>query len=152
MSEFHFFHPVEVRYGDLDAQRHVNNAKYLTYMEQARLEYVRQLGLWNGESFAELGMIVAEVQITYRAPIHFGDAVRVGVRVSRLGNKSMLMEYRLENAQDNSLFASATSVQVAYDYQAGGSMPVPGLWRKKIAAFEKIEEKGTTSYAPNHRQ
>lgn len=150
MSEFHYYHPVEVRYGDLDAQRHVNNARYLTYMEQARLEYVRQLGLWNGESFAELGMIVAKVQISYRAPIHYGDAVQVGVRVSRLGNKSMLMEYRLENAQTGSLFASATSVQVAYDYQAGASMPVPELWRKKIAAFEGIAEKGTTTYAPNH--
>jgi len=142
MSEFHFFHPVEVRYGDLDAQRHVNNAKYLTYLEQARLEYVRQLGLWDGETFAELGMIVAEVQITYRAPIHFGQAVRVGVRVARLGNKSMLMEYQLENAQDSGLFASATSVQVAYDYQVGKSMPVPELWRKKIAAYEGIVEKG----------
>lgn len=142
MAEFHFFHAVEVRYGDLDAQRHVNNAKYLTYMEQARLEYMRQLELWEGESFDTLGMIVAEIQISYKAPIHFGHPVRVGVRVGRLGNKSMLMEYRLENAQDSSLFASATSVQVAYDYQAGGSMQLPEMWRKRIAAYEGIEEKG----------
>jgi acyl-CoA thioester hydrolase len=142
MAEFHFFHAVEVRYGDLDAQRHVNNAKYLTYMEQARLEYMHQLGLWEGESFDTLGMIVAEIQISYKAPIHFGQPVRVGVRVGRLGNKSMLMEYRLENALDGSLFAEATSVQVAYDYQAGGSMAVPEIWRKKIAAYEGIEEKG----------
>jgi len=144
MPEFHFFYAVEVRYGDLDAQRHVNNAKYLTYMEQARLEYVRHLGLWDGESFAELGMIVAEVQITYRAPIHFGQPVRVGVRVSRLGNKSMLWEYSIENAQDGNILATATSVQVAYDYQAGSSMPVPERWRKAIAAFEGIEEKGNS--------
>jgi acyl-CoA thioester hydrolase len=142
MPDFHFFHPVEVRYGDLDAQQHVNNAKYLTYMEQARLEYVRHLGLWDGGSFAELGMIVAEVQISYRAPIHYGLPVRVGVRVGRLGNKSMRMEYRLENPQDGCLFASATSVQVAYDYQEKKSIPVPEKWRTTIAAFEGIEEKG----------
>jgi len=139
MPEFHFFHAVEVRYGDLDAQRHVNNAKYLTYMEQARLEYVRHLGLWDGESFAELGMIVAEVQITYRAPIHFGQPVRVGVRVSRLGNKSMLWEYSIEDAQDGSLFASAMSVQVAYDYRENKSTPVPEKWRKKISEFENLQ-------------
>lgn len=138
MPEFHFFYAVEVRYGDLDAQRHVNNAKYLTYMEQARLEYVRHLGLWDGESFAELGMIVAEVQITYRAPIHFGQPVRVGARVARLGNKSMLWEYSIEDAQDGSLFASAMSVQVAYDYRENKSIPVPEKWRKKISEFEKF--------------
>jgi acyl-CoA thioester hydrolase len=145
MTIFNFFHPVEVRYGDLDAQQHVNNAKYLTYMEQARLEYLRHLGLWSGGSFAELGMIVAEVQITYRAPIHYGEAVRVGVRVSRLGNKSMRWEYSLENAQDGSLFATATSVQVSYDYAAGKSMPVPDGWRKKIMLHEGInDERGSS--------
>jgi acyl-CoA thioester hydrolase len=137
-TEFHFFHLIEVRYGDLDAQRHVNNAKYLTYMEQARLEYARHLGLWDGETFAELGMIVAEIKISYLAPIHFGQAVRVGVRVSHLGNKSMLWEYRLENAQDGSLFATATSVQVAFDYQAGRSVLVPEKWRNIISQFETI--------------
>ena len=145
MTVFKFFHPVEVRYGDLDAQQHVNNARYLTYMEQARLEYLRHLGLWNGGSFAELGMIVAEVQITYRAPIHYGQAVRVGVRVSRLGNKSMRWEYSIENAQDGSLFVTATSVQVAYDYTAGKSTPVPDEWRKKIMLHEGINDERDSS-------
>jgi acyl-CoA thioester hydrolase len=140
MPEFQFFHPIEVRYGDLDAQQHVNNAKYLTYMEQARLEYVRHLGLWDGGSFAELGMIVAEVQIKYRAPIYFGQQVRVGVRVGRLGNKSMIWEYSIEDAQDGSLFASATSVQVAYDYRQAKSIPVPERWRKAIQAFEEMAD------------
>jgi acyl-CoA thioester hydrolase len=138
MTDFHFFHPIEVRYGDLDAQQHVNNAKYLTYMEQARLAYAQHLGLWDGGSFADLGMIVAEIQISYRAPIHFGLPVRVGVRVSRLGNKSMTWEYRLENAQDGSPFATATSVQVAYDYREGCSIPVPEKWRTEITRFENI--------------
>ena len=75
----------------------------------------------------------------YRAPIHYGLPVRVGVRVSRLGNKSMLMEYRLENAQDGSLFATATSVQVAYDYRENKSIPVPEKWRKEISRFENIQ-------------
>jgi acyl-CoA thioester hydrolase len=140
MPEFNFYHPIEVRYGDLDAQQHVNNAKYLTFMEQARLAYVQHLGLWEGVSFADLGMIVAEIQISYRAPIHFGLPVRVGVRVNRLGNKSILMEYRLENAQDGSPFATATSVQVSYDYRENHSIPVPDKWRREISRFENLQE------------
>ncbi|NOY99067.1 MAG: acyl-CoA thioesterase, partial [Chloroflexi bacterium] len=39
MSDFHFYHPIVVRYGDLDPQGHLNNARYLTYFEQARIHY-----------------------------------------------------------------------------------------------------------------
>jgi len=44
MAEFNYYHPIEVRYGDLDPQGHVNNARYLTYFEQARINYIAHLG------------------------------------------------------------------------------------------------------------
>ena len=59
MSTCRFYHPIEVRYGDLDPQGHVNNARYLTYMEQARIAYVAHLGLWKGPSFLDIGIILA---------------------------------------------------------------------------------------------
>ena len=62
----------------------------------------KQLKLWEGGSFLNLGIILADVQITFRKVIQFGDPVRVGVRISRLGNKSMTSEYRLEDARDSS--------------------------------------------------
>jgi acyl-CoA thioesterase FadM len=85
MPDYRFFHPIEIRYGDLDPQGHVNNAKYLTYMEQARVQYMQQLGLWDGGSFMEIGIILAEARLTFRAPVRFGQAVRAGARVSRTG-------------------------------------------------------------------
>ena len=72
MPTFCFYHPIEVRYGDLDPQGHVNNAKYMTYMEQARVAYIRHLGLWPGGSFLDLGIILADARITFRKPILFG--------------------------------------------------------------------------------
>jgi acyl-CoA thioester hydrolase len=66
MSEFRFFYPVQIRYADLDAQWHVNNARFLTILEQARLSYIRQLGLWDGKSFLDLGLIVADVHIAIK--------------------------------------------------------------------------------------
>ena len=50
MTHFNFYHPVEVRYGDLDPQGHVNNAKHLTYFEQARIAYMVELGLTPGSA------------------------------------------------------------------------------------------------------
>ena len=129
-----------MRYGDLDPQGHVNNAKYLTYMEQARVAYLRHLGLWEGGSFLEIGIILADAHITFRAPIQFGAALRVGMRIARLGNKSVQSEYRIEEAADGREYASGASVLVAYDYQRGQTVVLPEAWREKIAEFEGLTQ------------
>ncbi|MCJ7716518.1 MAG: acyl-CoA thioesterase, partial [Anaerolineales bacterium] len=116
MSDFSFFHPIVVRYGDLDPQGHVNNAGFITYIEHARVSYIRQLGLWDGKSFLEIGFILARVELDYKAPILLTDEVEVGVRVSRLGNKSLDMEYLIKESVTGIVFAEGKSVQVAYDY------------------------------------
>ena len=129
-----------MRYGDLDPQGHVNNAKYLTYMEQARVAYLRHLGLWEGGSFLEIGIILADAHITFRAPIQFGAALRVGMRIARLGNKSVQSEYRIEEAADGREYASGASVLVAYDYQRGQTVVLPEAWSEKIAEFEGLTQ------------
>ncbi|HSB66405.1 MAG TPA: thioesterase family protein [Anaerolineales bacterium] len=136
MADFHFYHLIEIRYGDLDPQGHVNNAKFLTYMEQARVFYFKQLRLWEGGSFLNFGVILADLQITFKKAIQFGDPIRVGVRVTQIGNKSMTSEYRIEDARDASLFASGTSVLVAYDYHNKRSISIPQEWRNLIMQFE----------------
>ncbi len=140
MPSFHFYHLIEVRYGDLDPQGHVNNAKFLSYMEQGRVFYFKQLKLWEGGSFLKFGIILADVHITFRKAIQFGDPVRVGVRISHLGNKSMTSEYRLEDARDGTEFASGTSVLVAYDYQDKRTIPVPEEWCTIIQNYEGLGE------------
>ncbi len=138
MPEFSFYHPIEVRYGDLDPQGHVNNARFLTYMEQARIEYIRQTGLWDGGSFADIGIILADAQITFHAPILYGQPVRIGVRVARLGNKSLRMDYQIENTDSGQAFAEGSSVIVTYDYRTEETIPVPERWRRVIADFEGL--------------
>ncbi len=140
MQEFRFYHPIEVRYGDLDPQGHVNNAKYLTYLETGRMAYVRHLGLLPDGSFLDLGMILAAVQIDFREPILFGQPVRVGVRVESIGNKSMKMAHSIEDANDGRLLAAASCVLVAYDYHSNESVPVPDAWRKVINEYEGLAE------------
>lgn len=141
MNDFRFYHLIEVRYGDLDPQGHVNNAKFLTYIEQARIFYLKQLKLWDGGSFLNLGIILADVQLTFRKAIQFGDPIRVGVRVSHLGNKSMTAEYRIEDARDATEFATGSSVLVAYDYHNNRSVRIPDEWRKVIVQYEEMPKK-----------
>jgi len=136
--EFRFYHPIEVRYGDLDPQGHLNNARYLTYMEQARIQYIKHLGLWKGESFLDVGVILADIHITFRAPVRFGQAVRVGVRVARLGGKSMEMVQVIEDSESGQELATGTAVLVAYDYHSSRSIPIMDEWRQTISEFEKL--------------
>ena len=139
MSDLHFYHPIEVRYGDLDPQGHVNNAKHLTYFEQARVAYMIELGLFTkDQSFMQIGVIVADIHLTYLEPIYFGQNIKVGVRAARLGNKSMMWEQNIVDAETGKELSRGEVVLVTYDYQDGQTISIPHEWRAKIIQFEGL--------------
>lgn len=140
MSSFHFFHPIIVRYGDLDPQGHVNNAAFVTYLEHARVNYIRHLELWDGKSFLTIGFILARIELDYKAPILMTDQVEVGLRTSRLGHKSLDMEYLVRQIGGETVFGVGKTVQVAYDYQSGKTIPLRPLWRERITQFEGLSQ------------
>jgi acyl-CoA thioester hydrolase len=141
MSDYRFYHPVEVRYGDLDPQGHVNNAKHLTYFEQARIAYMIELGLFTkDQSFMEIGVILADVHITYFEPVYFGQSIKVGVHVAKLGNKSMTWEQNVVDADTGKELARGKVVMVAYNYREERTISIPDGWRRKIAEFEGLEQ------------
>jgi acyl-CoA thioester hydrolase len=137
MSDFRFYHPVEVRYGDLDPQGHVNNAKHLTYFEQARIAYLIELGLFTeDQSFMEIGVILADVHISYHEPVYFGQKIKVGVHVSKMGSKAMTWEQNIVDAETGKMLAKGEVIMVTYDYKEEKTIPIPQEWREKISKFE----------------
>ncbi len=134
---FRFYHPVTVRFSDLDLLGHVNNARYLTYMEQGRVAYFRHLGLRRAGELT-FGFILAHAAVDFLRPIRLDAQVRVGVRVARLGRKSFTMAYRLEQPESGVVYATGETVQVTYDYQQEQTVPIPEAWRQIIARFEGI--------------
>ena len=137
MADIKFFHPMEVRYGDLDAQGHLNNAKYLTYFEQARVKYFEELGLFSkDQSFMDIGVIIADIHIQYMAPVMMGADVKVGVRTTRLGNKSITVQQTLVENATGQVYADGTVVLVSYDYRAHKTTPVSEEWRRRFTEFE----------------
>ena len=136
MTDFKFFHPTEVRYGDLDPQGHVNNAKYLTYFEQARIYYLIQLGLFSkDQSFMEVGIIIADIHITFHATTHYGDDLKIGVKTTRIGNKSLTVEQCVMDSKTGNVTASGTVVMVTFDYEGLKTIPVPDEWKQNICEF-----------------
>ncbi len=135
MSDFNFSHRLEVRYADIDAQGHLNNSRFITFMEHARFKYIEHVGLWHpAEGYENLGQVVASVTCDYKRPVKLGAVVEVAVRIARLGNKSIEMEYRL--TVEGEEVALGRSVQVAYDYKTEHSVPIPDRWRELISRFE----------------
>ncbi len=139
MKTFHYSVPIDVRYGDLDPQWHVNNARYLTFLEQARLSYLMHLGLFDGQNFLNFNLIVADIHIAYLAPIQLRQKVAVYIRCDRIGNKSLTFAYEIRDQDTQQVLATSESIMVAYDYHQQKSIPVPAVWRTAIAALEGVE-------------
>ena len=139
MAQYRFYHLIEVRYGDLDPQGHVNNSKHLTYFEQARIADLIELGLFTkNQSFMEIGVILADIHITYFAPIYYGQNIKAGVYISKLGNKSMTSEQNILDAETGKELAKGEVVMVTYDYTEEKTVTIPHGWRDKISAFERL--------------
>jgi acyl-CoA thioester hydrolase len=139
MNVFRFYQPIQVRYNDIDAQGHVNNAKYVTYIEYARFGYITELGLWDGKSFMDLGLIVADCHIIYLAPIKLNQRIRVGTRVSRIGNMSLVFSSQIEEKDTAKVMATAETVMVSYEYHSEKTTPVSDDWRKRISQYEGVD-------------
>jgi len=130
MSSGDFVHEEQLRFRDLDPKGHLNNAVFLTYLEQARVAFFSEMGAATG--LEDMNMIVARVEIDFKAPVRLGQEVEVSVRASRFGTKSFDLDYELR--VDGQLVAVAKSVQVAYDYNRREPVPVPAEWREKLSA------------------
>ena len=142
-GDFAHRHDVEVRLSDTDAMGHVNNARYLTYVEIARVAYYEQVTgnpLPIGAHGAEEGMILAEIRMTYRSTSFYGETLTVESRVERVGRTSFGMVHRITAPESRygpaRLVAVADSTLVAYDYTDECPIPVPDEWRAAMEAFE----------------
>jgi len=133
-DEFRHRTRVEVRFRDLDAFGHVNNAVTTSYVEHGRIRYLRDvLGF---SPVGEMPMILAMIQVDYVTPIYFGESVDVASRVDWIGTASLAMSHRLTAGEDAHEVARATSVLVAYDYAQSKPMPVPQEWRSTLTEYE----------------
>ena len=138
--------PVQIRWRDLDALGHVNNAVFITYFEYARLAYIRELLGPDAEIDrqtmlpVDFQFILAEVTCQYRSPVTLEDKPVVEVWVSQVGRKSFVFQYRMTDERTGRLLAEGHSAQVWYDYKTGTSQVIPegtaalieGLQRAKL--------------------
>ena len=117
-----------VPFGDVDMMGHVNNVRYLGYLENVRFELLQSIAS-DAES-QENGLILAHAEIDYKAPAFYRDELSVGIRVASVGKSSWVYEYEVISVRDSRLVALGKTVQVAYDYKAKKSIPIPESFRE----------------------
>lgn len=133
-ERFKVWVPLEVRWNDLDALGHVNNAIYLSYFEVARLAYFQKLGYTF--SFDEEGPILANAMCNYRHPVTYPAKLEVAIRVSEMGMRSFSFEYAICLADSEILVADGSTVVVWMDYKKNCSMKLSQKLRELILDLE----------------
>lgn len=126
---------VDLRFQDLDAIGHLNNAVYVTVIEEARIDYLEAV---LDISIEEMAIVVAALSVDYERPVTTPDTITVDTRVSDLGTTSFEMTYDLHHQDD--LVATADTVQVAIDPSTRDPRPVPEDWRRGFEAHEDLSE------------
>jgi acyl-CoA thioester hydrolase len=119
---------IALRWRDLDALNHVNNSTFLTYIEEARLQWMARLsGAWEDERCSPL---LAAVHVNYRRPLNWPAEVFVELSCGRLGNTSVTLTHRIVDASDRDVvYADGESVMVWVDPATGKPVPLPAAVR-----------------------
>lgn len=120
---------VEVRFRDLDPMQHVNNALYVTYLEQARARFYEEV---IGVPLAEIDTVLAEIQVSYEQAIEGVGSVDVALEVGDVGTASIPMTYEIRSPDGNDRYATASTMQVYFDPATGESEPVPDRYRERF--------------------
>lgn len=143
-----FVHTLRVRYAEIDGQKVVYNAHYLTYVDLAITEYFRNLGV----SFAdpEAGFDISLVKATqeFKRPAYLDDLVDVRVSIVRLGNSSFTARFEAVPHGEEDLaraYMEAEVIYVSYSSEKAAAVPIPGWMRERIESFEDADDERRSS-------
>jgi acyl-CoA thioester hydrolase len=116
--------PLNIRFKDIDAMGHVNNAVYITFFEEGRKAFLKEvLGVTDPSGYS---MILATISCEYIKPLCITDDPLLEIWVADIGKKSFRFKYRVLDRIDNKLiYAKGESVMVAYNYKEKHSMLIP---------------------------
>ena len=125
LKDFTFKHTIKTRWRDLDAFKHVNNATFLSYIEDARILFFKRWGI----NLKEKSLIVASVKIDYiNQLIHPSDII-IAQKISRLGNKSFDIQSAIFEKSSSQLICKSIVTSVCYDF----------INNKTVELFEEIK-------------
>jgi len=129
---------IPVMWGDLDALGHVNNTRFLGYIEELRIVWFNSLG--GGWMTDRLSPIVANINCNFRRPIHWPATISVDLCASWAGGKSITLSHEIRDADDPAtLYADATVVLVWVDQRTGQTTSLPTAVVRQLEGSDSSE-------------
>ena len=125
---------LNVRFRDLDAMGHVNNAVFFTYFEQGRIHFFQQVFQISEPS--DFNLILAKISCKYLKPVKINDRLILQLWVSKIGKKSFNLSYKVIDFEDESVvYAVGESIQVWFDYDQNKTIEISKDKKKRLTAF-----------------
>lgn len=136
-QSFTFQISLRARFTEADLQGMVHHSEFVKYLEIARIEYWRQLGIGYREFMAMgLQFVVSEVKCNYLKSIYFDEILTIQARVSRITRTSVTFDYLILNSSDEPA-VTASTLLVCVRTGEGKPYPMPADYLEKLKAFEK---------------
>ncbi|WP_026906368.1 acyl-CoA thioesterase [Paucisalibacillus globulus] len=131
-EEFTFSIPIRIRFSETDMFGHVNNVSPFIYFEEARIEYLKTVGVFGDEGNTEGIPIVADLQCDYLRQLFFEDSLHMYVKASKVGNTSFDIHYMGVN-QDEEVCLTGRGRIVYINSTTGKPLPLGDHIKEKIS-------------------
>ncbi|ERK13523.1 acyl-CoA thioesterase [Serratia fonticola] len=131
---------IKVRGYHLDVYQHVNNARYLEFLEEARWEWLEDLDAYHWMTQNNIAFIVVNININYRKPAVLGDKLRIDSQMLQLNGKSGVLSQQVLLEPDGTVVADATLTFVCIDLKTQRALPIEGALREHLVALQQKDQ------------
>jgi len=141
MNTIKFKHitPIQLRFNDFDALGHVNNSVYFSFYDLGKTSYFNEV-LPDVNLNTEVGVVIANIQVSFLLPVYPGENVAVETAVVEIGNKSFKLLQQLIDLDNNEVKCICHTVMVCFDAKTKTTRHISDTWRKAMAEFENNPE------------
>lgn len=137
--KFNHITVIQLRFNDFDALGHVNNSVYFSFFDLGKTTYFEQV-LPDVSISKEVGVVIANIQVSFLLPVYPGENVAVETAVVEIGNKSFKLLQHLIDLDTNEVKCICHTVMVCFDAKTKSSCQIADKWRKAMADFERNED------------
>jgi len=137
LEGFQFCYSLRVRYSEIDGQKIVFNAHYMTYLDVAITEYFREIRSKVPDVCFDIALV--KTTLEFKSSAFLDDILNIYCRTVRLGNSSFTVEFIIERDVDKSVVLQAETIYVSYDDQAHKAVPIPDKIRAAIRELERMQ-------------
>jgi len=130
LRTFPVIYETQVRWGEMDSFKHVNNAVYFKYFESARIAYLEKIDYATILAQTGVGIILSSVNCKFISPLVYPDNIQIGAKITEIEEDRFIMDYAIYSSLQNKIAAIGSSVVVAYDYKSNRKTTMPKSFTK----------------------